>query len=179
MLLTRRKLHDLLLIVPYVAGETLKRLLHHSSSSPELAEVICAVPLLMQLLVRQSAGVLSSCSQQLKYLVHNYTQPISLPSVDALDQLVRGEWPQLAVVVVNSHLGSSFEWPHSGTLDLCATTELSQGSAHSTACIVRSKQHGAQLQPPLQESHLSTANRFVSNIDQLIVSQSRSLTSKL
>ena len=132
---------------------------------------MCAVPLLMQLLVRQSAGVLSSCSQQLKYLVHNYTQRISLPSVDALDQLVRGEWPQLAVVVVNKHLGSSFEWPHSGTLDLCATIELSQGSAHSTACIVRSKQHGAQLQPPLQDSHLSTATRFVSNIDQLNVSR--------
>lgn len=99
--------------------------MHQALPLSELAEAMYAVPYLAQLLVRQSAGVLSCCSQHLKCLVHTCTICIHLPMSD-IGQLVKGDWPNLAVVALWRHILDSFEWPHSTSLELLAMTDLSQ-----------------------------------------------------
>ena len=101
-----------------------------------LADVIQEAPHLMTLLQHKSRKALSGCNQQLRAMMHKCVTAIAVHDQSALAQIVKGDWPQLVVIVLCKQHVWELRWPRNGNIQLTARFELGKNDAFCTACLV-------------------------------------------
>lgn len=99
----------------------------------------------------ESAKALASCSRDLRVMMHSLTQQIVLEGEKDIGQLVRGNWPRLAVITLRHTQAVDPKWPQTSTLDLMASFGLTVGAEHSTVFLVRSRQKTPSAYNPDQD----------------------------
>ena len=83
-----------------------------------LADVIQEAPHLMTLLQRKSRKALSGCNKQLRAMMHRCVTAITVHEQSDLAQIVKGDWPQLVMIVLGKHHDWDRSWPRM-QLDFC------------------------------------------------------------
>ena len=129
--------------------------MYQPEASSQLADAMYEVPHLAQLLFSDSAAPLAGCSRQLRRLIHNFTQQVTLTREYDISQLVKSDWPQLSVVIWCDTCGCQLEWPDNAKSKLAGSLTFAQGDSFSTAFIVRPTDGQSQMQ--MQHSPLTTA----------------------
>ena len=150
----------LFLSVPFCIGYTTPLHAYQLEAPSQIADAMYEVPHLVQLVFPKSAAALANCSRQLRRLVHNFAQRITLETFNDIGQLAQGDWPQLcAVIVRQTRADPGFKWPSDCDLELVAALELSRRTRYgiSKAFVVRS----LQWQPQLQIEHVIKAMMFL------------------
>ena len=143
------------MILTYRAGEPQALQMYQPEASSQLADAMYEVPLLAQLLFSDSAAPLAACSRQLRRLIHNFTQQVTLTSEYDISQLVKSDWPQLSVVIWCDTCSCQLEWPDNAKSKLAGSLTFAQGDNFSTVFIVRPTD--GQSQAHMQHSPLTTA----------------------
>ena len=105
-----------------------------------LPDVIQEVPHLMDVLHRRSRAALLGCNTCLRDMIHSYTTVALLKDQRDLNALLRGYWPQLAVVVLRKqHFEPSLLQHHNTDLQLVAVVDLWEDISPCSVLAVASK----------------------------------------
>ena len=91
------------------------------SEPSALADVVREAPRLLDFLPADAWSALSGTNRQLRQLVHSYTKSVHLDSKYRLDDLCKGDWPQLEMVLIpKRHWYSTLDWKPDSTIQLIA-----------------------------------------------------------
>ena len=89
-----------------------------------LADVIQEAPHLMTMLRRKSRKALSGCNKQLRAMMHTYVTAIAVHEQNDLAQIVKGDWPQLVVILLRKQHAWNLCWGDNDNVQLLATFQL-------------------------------------------------------
>ena len=86
-----------------------------------LADVLCEAPPLFAMLSSQDRAVVSTCSKHLQCLIHRSVTAIVVNDFSDVEAVLRGSWPQLALIMGTSAFRQELHLPKDSKFQLIAT----------------------------------------------------------
>lgn len=102
-----------------------------------LADVLCGAPALLAMLSSEDRTVLSSCGRELRHMIHSLITTIVVNDVTSVEAVLRGSWPQLALIKVPTCCLSGLSLPPESNFKVVARFQDFWES--SSALVVRPK----------------------------------------